>query len=66
MFAIFVIKSNQHIWAPAQGSSIDFEAGKYEYDPTAIAVQDTIVMVDKPEAQTGNTQAAFNVQYETV
>lgn len=52
----------------AQGSSIDFEAGTYEYDPTAIAVQDTVIMIDKPEAQRGPTQAAnnFNVQYETV
>ena len=51
-----------------QGSGADFEAGKYEYDPTAIAVQDTVVMIDKPEAQIGNTHAAnsFNVQYETV
>lgn len=52
----------------AQGTSIDVEAGKYEYDPSAIAVQDAVVMVDKPEAQTGKNQAAnsFNFQYETV
>lgn len=63
-----LIKSNQRHLGTAQGSNNDLEAGKYEYDPTAIAVQDTVVIIDKPEAQTGSTQAAnsFNVQYETV
>ena len=51
----------------AQGSNIAYEAGRYEYDPTAIASQDTIVLVDKPEPQIGTVQTAnFNVQYETV
>lgn len=56
------------LFGAAQGSSIAFEAGKYEYDPSAIATQDTIVLVDKPAAQTGNNHTAnnFNVQYETV
>ena len=56
------------VFDAAQGSNIAYEAGKYEYDPTAIAAQDTIVLVDKPEPQTGTVQSAnnFNVQYETV
>ena len=63
-----VIRSNQLCSDASQGSNIALEAGKYECDPTAIAVQDAIVLVDKPEAQTGNNQTAhnFNVQYETV
>ncbi|KAL3162131.1 hypothetical protein ABBQ32_009841 [Trebouxia sp. C0010 RCD-2024] len=50
-----------------KGSDIAFEAGKYEYDPNAIAAQETVVLVDKPEAQTSAFQTAnnFNVQYET-
>lgn len=68
LFGVFHDHAEPVFFGAAQGSSIDFEAGKYEYDPTAIAVQDTVIMVDKPDAQRGRTQAAnnFNVQYETV
>ena len=48
------------------GSS--FERGSYEYTPAAIAAEDIVVLVDKPEPQTGDTNIAtnFNLQYETV
>ncbi len=46
----------------------NFEAGRYEYYPAAIAAEDMIVLVDKPDLQTeaANSASSFNLQYETV
>ena len=49
-------------------NSGSFERGSYEYAPACIAAEDIVVLVDKPEPQTGDTNVAadFNLQYETV
>ena len=42
--------------------------GTYQYNPTAIAAGDTVVLVDKPATETATIQSSnsFNVQFETV